>query len=110
MNCLSFSGPGVVDFLAVYCDGGATNADVWIQIIIDGTTVLTDFLVCETGGADEGAVAIGGMPILSDTPNSYPHSIAFEPIAFTSSFVVQIKATPATGDDFKTVHRVKYHA
>jgi len=100
-DALSLTGPGVIDFLAIWrTTATESNEDVDLRIVIDGTTVLSLASAWQTSLDDtDGFVLIGDL--LWDDAGGAPlyGGINYRRIPFQTSFALQLAAATSTFDD-----------
>ncbi len=110
VDVLDLTGPGVMQFLALWMDSGQADADDSdLQIEIDGTVVYgphTDAFEDGTTNSSDGYILIGEC--MWDDASAAPlhGGLIFEQIAYKTSFKVQMKSqTSSNLNDFEGIYR-----
>lgn len=103
----TLTGPGVIDFLAVWRENSTTNNDYSFRVVIDGVVVLEIAPGWEAStDATEGYAVIGDF--LWDNVGFTPEhgGLVFEEVNFLTSLSVECKADVASiSDDIAAIYR-----
>lgn len=91
-DVVNISGRGIVSFAAVQeVNAGSSGVSTYMDIIIDGATVISYGQVLQSSAAGVGPLLIGA---LGGTP-TYGFTPVFEPIPFETSLQIRVKSSNA---------------
>lgn len=96
---INITGPGVMQFLAIYCSvNGGDNDDPSFQLLIDGNTVIPSYVGWSSSTElHDGYVLVGEwIPAATGGVPEYG-GLVLEPIPFETSFILQIKNQASGG-------------
>jgi hypothetical protein len=100
-NYLSLTGPGCIDFLAVYMESGADADDVEMRIDIDGNTgpVMPNMWTASSQISD-GHILIGCVPWDNAAEAPLVQTIEFEPLYFSTGFDLYMQGETGTVSNY----------
>jgi len=91
-DVVNATGAGVVDFAAVQLAVSGSSATLYMDIIIDGATVISFAASSIGNGVGAGAILIGSV----GGNQTYGFTPVFEPIPYKTSLQIRVKSSSAT--------------